>query len=471
MQTRFHLNEPPRAAPTMPTLSFTSTRWSLLAAGWMTVSAAWAVDPTCKLNYPIVLSHMWSASPICSVPDRTGAKSCEANQDYARYCASKSTGADGNPKCLEWRVPDDEADLPPRDYNVNDPSLVREMRSYHRYFSKAIVSRLTDTCGNKVYIADKPPFASYAVRARVLRTTVLQALRETGAAKVNLIGMSQGVQDARYMTAVLPVDLANPNGPRMNTKVASVVSLVGEDGGTESAAIALSAMAVASGGNWANYPAYLVGDQQQDLIKGSWKKLGAPMDQAGQLVENCQGSLECDLSVPATQFKWITRSTLDLSPAFMRPSLFDAVSQPVTGWNALRQYVGQPDNSWSVRVPPSLEANNGVRYMSYGAVLRFPQPGWEHPETFYAVSLVAPENDSHVSLPRQQFANRAANFENLKVMRGALFTTGYHHTFFSGRNDPMYASTKAWEQEAAPYRGGSADFFQQMAREMRARGL
>jgi hypothetical protein len=455
----------------MSTFRFTMVRWPLLASSLLTATAAWAVDERCKLNYPIVLSHMWSASPICSVPDRTGAKSCEANQDYAKYCASKSTGADGNPKCLAWRVPDDEADLPPRDYNVNDPSLVREMRSYHRYFSKAIVSRLTDTCGNKVYIADKPPFTSYAVRARVLRTTVLQALRETGAAKVNVIGMSQGVQDARYMAAVLPVDLSDPAGAKMNTKVASVVSLVGEDGGTESAAIALSAMAVASGGNWANYPAYLVADQQKDLIAGSWKKLGAPMDQAGQLVEDCQGSLECDLSVPATQYKWITRSTLDLSPAFMRPKLLDTISLPMAGWSKLRQFVGQPDNSWSVSVPPALEANNGVRYMSYGAVLRFPQPGWEHPETFYAVSLIAPENDSHVSLPRQQFANKAPNFENLKVMRGAPLSTGYHHTFFSGRNDPMYSSTKPGEQEAAPYRGGSADFYQQLAREMKARGL
>lgn len=452
-------------------LRTTLTRWPLLATSLLTATTAWATDPTCKLNYPIVLSHMWSASPICSVPDRTGAKSCEANQDYAKYCASKSTGADGNPKCLEWRVPDDEADLPPRDYNVNDPSLVRSMRSYHRYFSKAIVSRLTDTCGNKVYIADKPPFTSYAVRARVLRTTVLQALRETGAAKVNLIGMSQGVQDARYMTAVLPVDLANPNGPRMNTKVASVVSLVGEDGGTESAAITLTALVAATGGNWAKYPASLVADLDRDMIVGSWKKLGAPMDEPGQLVENCQGSAECDLSNSLDRFRWILRSSVDLSPAFMRPSVVDSVALPVVGWNSMRQFVNQPDLSWSVKVPPSLEANNGVRYISYGAVLRFPQPGWEHPETFYAVSLIAPENDSHVSLPRQQFANKAANFENLKVMRGALFTTGYHHTFFSGRNDPMYASTKAWEQEAAPYRGGSADFFQQLAREMRARGL
>jgi hypothetical protein len=133
--------------------------------------------------------------------------------------------------------------------------------------------------------------------------------------------------------------------------------------------------------------------------------------------------------------------------------------------------VGEPDYNWYVKVPPAKEANNGVRYMSYGAVLRFPQPGWEHPETFYAVSLIAAENDSHVSLRNQQFANRAANFENLKVFRGAPSTTGYHHTFFSGRNDAMYCATKPEEQEAAPYRGSSADVFQQIAREMNQRGL
>ena len=456
----------------MKTPAMTMIAGALAASmGLFLSNAAWALDPGCHLQYPIVLSHMWSASRICSVPDRTGAKSCETNQDYARYCAQKSTAADGSPKCLEWRVPDDEADLPPRDYNTHDPSLVRNMRAYHRYFSKAIVDRLTQTCGNKVYIADKPPFASYAVRARVLRETVLQALRETGAAKVNVIGMSQGVQDARYMAAVLPVDTANPDGPRMNTKVASVVSLVGEDGGTESAGLAISLLAASTGGKWEKYPQDLVAEQMNDLVVGSWKKLGAPMDEPGQLVENCQGPLECDLSNTLDRFRWLTRSSVDLSPAFMRPSLFDKAALPITNWASLRQFVGQTDNSWSVKIPPSLEANNGVRYMSYGAVLRFPQPGWEHPETFYAVSLITSENDSHVSLKRQQFANKAPNFENLKVLRGALFTTGYHHTFYSGRNDPMYSSTKPGEQEMPPYRGSSADVFQQIAREMQLRGL
>ncbi len=455
----------------MPTVT-SLIRMALAGASLLSsATATWALDPSCQLQYPIVLSHMWSASPICSVPDRTGAKSCEVNQDYAKYCVNKSTGADGNPKCLEWRVPDDEADIPPRDYNVNDPSLVRDMRSYHRYFSKAIITRLTDTCGNKVYIADKPPFTSYAIRARVLRSTVLQALRETGAAKVNLIGMSQGVQDARYMTAVLPLDMADPTGPRMNSKVASLVSLVGEDGGTESAAITLAALVATTGGNWAKYPPSVVAELDRDFIVGTWKKLGAPMDVPGQLVEDCKAPVECDMSTPLLRFKWLLRSSVDLSPAFMRPSLIDEVAKPVLGWNSMRQFAYQSDNSWSVSVPPSLEANNGVRYMSYGAVLRRPQPGWEHPETFYAVSLLALENDSHVSLKRQQFLNKAPNFENLKVMRGAPFTTGYHHTFFSGRNDPMYESTKPSEREPAPYGGSSADFFQQLARDMQARGL
>ena len=133
---------------------------------------------------------------------------------------------------------------------------------------------------------------------------------------------------------------------------------------------------------------------------------------------------------------------------------FDTVASPFIDWNAARKFTGQ-----------------GLRYMPYGAVLRFPNPNWVHTEVFLAAQALSGENDSNVSLKRQQFANWAPNFENLKVMRGAPFSTGYHHTFFSGRNDPMYDSMVPAEREPAPYGGTSADFYHQLARDLQVRGL
>jgi pimeloyl-ACP methyl ester carboxylesterase len=445
-------------------------RTTFAACCLLASTASWSVDLSCKLQYPVVLSHIWSAGLLCPNPEATGSMSCESTQDYERYCARKSTQADGSRKCLEWRVPDDEADMPPRDYSTSDPGLKRSMRGYGRYFGKAIVDRLKDACGNKVYIADKPPYASYAVRARALRSTVLQALRETGASKVNVIGVSMGVQDARYMAAVLPVDPNVPNGPRMNTKVASIVSLVGEDGGADSAGLALALGFVTSLGNWSSYPAALA-PVLQTVTDASWKRSGAPMNEPGMLIENCQGELECNLTAEVDRYRWFLRSVVNLSPAFMRPSLMDYIASPITGWGSLRAFVGETDNQWRDRIPMSLEANNGVRYMAYGAVLRFPQPTWPGKAIFPLVSIVAGENDSNVGLSRQMFANTAPNFENLKVMRGAPYTTGYHHTWFAGFNDAMYSSLIPEEQEPAPWRGGSADFYQQLARDMKVRGL
>lgn len=437
------------------------------------MTTATAFDGNCKLQYPIVLSHLWSTGPICGDPGKTGATSCENVQDYQRYCAQKSTDpATGTRKCLQWRVPDDEADLPPRDYNVNDPSLVRDLRANGRYFSKAIIDRLTQTCGNKVYIADKPPFASYEVRARVLRTTVLKALRETGALKVNLIGVSQGVQDARYMAIALPVDDAKPNGQKMSTKVAGIVSLVGEDGGADSASLGLDALFTVSLSMWGSPPKEIMTGLSQAVSTGSWKKRGQPMDQPGVLVENCRNAMECDLSQPMTRFKWFIRSGVNLSVEFMKPNLLqETTTKLLWGWDNLRNFVGEPYMKWADAVPPAAEMASGIRYMSYGAVLRNPNPGWDGAPGFIFVSAIAGENDSNVSLVHQQFTTKASTFENLKVMRGAPFTTGYHHTFFTGHNDGLYSSLIPSEQEPAPYGGSSADFYHQVARDMQARGL
>src|SRR5690606_1234293 len=125
--------------------------------------------------------------------------------------------------------------LPPRRVNASDPNLVRTSaaESYHRYYSKEIVAGL-EACGNRVFLSDKPPYASYQVRARSLRATVLEALAQTGAEKVIVMGMSQGVQDARFMVAQLPVDDRRPSKGWMRNKVAALVGMAGEHAGAES---------------------------------------------------------------------------------------------------------------------------------------------------------------------------------------------------------------------------------------------
>jgi len=435
------------------------------------LTPALAVDASCHLRYPLVLSHVWSIAPICRDASVTGAQSCEQTQDHERYCASKSTGADGQPKCLKWQVPPDELDLPPRNTNTFEPGLTRDVSGYHRHFSKAIVTRLRDTCGNAVYIADKPPFASIAVRARVLRETVLQALRETGAERVNVIGMSQGVQDARYMAAALPLDAAQPQGPRMAARLASVVSIVGEDSGAETSGLALQGLLLLNGGVWSRYqPAYLK-SSQPELNDATWRRPGQPLDQVGQLVEHCQNAQECDLSAPETQYRWLLRSLVNLSPAFMRPNLLTTLGEPLVGWRNLLSYTWEPDVRWSVSVPEAAESDNGVRYLAYSARMRKPSDINDQADVFRLLSLFKAQTDGYVSVANQRFRNSAANFENVKLMQGQPGGVGYHHMFFSGRNDRMYGPVVASDQEPAPYGGSAADFWQQVARDLHDRGM
>ena len=192
--------------PTIKTMGRRVLASSLLLLCATAVTAQPSHDASCKLRYPLVLSHHFSMRPLCaSTAPASGPASCMNSEDYQRYCAVKTTDAQGQPACDAWRVPAEEEDLPPRNINATDPTLQRDARGFHRYFSKEIVDMLRGTCGNAVYIADKPAYASYEVRARSLRNTVNQALAGEQAQKVILVGLSQGVQDARYMTAVLPV--------------------------------------------------------------------------------------------------------------------------------------------------------------------------------------------------------------------------------------------------------------------------
>ena len=430
-------------------------------------------DASCQLRYPIVLSHHWSARTICSErAAATGPASCLQTEDYDKYCASKTQDAQGKPACAVWRVPADEEDLPPRNTNRVDGSLHRDVGHYHRYFSKAIVERLRETCGNAVYIADKPAFASYEVRARSLRNTVNEALAREHASKVILIGMSQGVQDARYMIAKLLVDDQRPALGTMNRKVAALVGLAGEDGGAESASLALDVLSLANGGDWADHQKAiaLIGDQA--VNDTTWKR-GTGGQETYVLSEQCRDA-ECHLDIEG-RYQWALHSLFDLSPQYMRPSLAQQGPSATAKWQLLMDYLGIAKARWSDEIPPSLEANNGVEYLGYGAKINSWLPAWGGTFTqdflfFAGITLSSGANDGYVSVRRQLYANTAANFHHVKALHGTWWSRGYHHMYFSGRNDSLYAPQPS-DQEPAPYQGGAADFYQQVARDLKARGF
>ncbi len=87
-----------------------------------------------------------------------------------------------------------------------------------------------------------------------------------------------------------------------------------------------------------------------------------------------------------------------------------------------------------------------------------------------AVVILAGANDGYVSIDAQTLANPAANFEHIKTLNGQSLSRGYHHMFLTGRNDALYAPGEGW-REAAPYNGDAAGFYQQVARDLKARGL
>lgn len=435
--------------------------------------ASAAPDASCHLSYPIVLSHHWSARAICSPrAPATGAASCVQVEDHDKYCAQKSQDAQGQRTCAEWRVPPDEQDLPPRNVNASDPSLTRNVNAYHRYFSKAIVERLRNTCGNAVYIADKPAFASYEVRARSLRNTVNEALAREGADKVILIGFSQGVQDARYLVAKLPVDDQQPGKGLLRDKVAVLVSLAGEDGGAESASLTLDVLALTNKGDWTDVAKAIALTGDQDVNDTTWKRTvnGQPVY---VLSEQCRGR-ECDLNTEG-RYKSAMHSLHDLSTQYMRPSQTQQSAASLAKWQPLKDYLGIGHARWADVVPLSLEAGNGVQYLSYGAKIQNWQAAWGGTFSqdfifFASTALTGGANDGFVSVRRQVFANPASNFQHVKTLDGSFLARGYHHMFFSGRNDALYAP-QPWAQEASPYKGGAADFYQQLARDLKARGF
>lgn len=445
---------------------------AVLLASVLGGQIAWAQDASCQLKYPIVLSHHWAMRKICSdQAPATGASSCVQVEDYEKYCVAKAQDAQGRKTCGQWRITPAEESLPPRNVNLFDASLTRDVSNYHRYFSADVVARLRQTCGNRVYIADKPGQASYEVRARSLRNTVKQALAAENAGKVILIGVSQGVQDARYMTALLPMDDLDPLQGRMKDKVAAIVSLVGEDGGAESAGTALELTHLVNGGHWADRSKVTLWTEA-DSNETNWRR-----HVNGQTIyvlsEHCRGP-ECNVGVE-DRYRWHLHALFNLSPRFMRPPLLKVGMNAPLHWHILRDFVGSTETDWPSIIPPSLEADNGVQYISYGARIQVWHAGWGNATSndfllFSGMALQGLANDGYVSVGRQRFDNTASNFEHIKTLGGSVFNRGYNHMFFSGRNDALYMPP-AGSREAAPYQGGSADFYQQVARDLKVRGL
>lgn len=426
--------------------------------------SAWALDASCRLQHPIVLSHHWGVRPICLDPAATGAKACVNIEDYDRLCAVKGVDANGQRTCGQWRVPDEDADLPPRDTNVFDPSLRRDLRGYHRYFSRAIVDRLAGTCGNKVYIADKPVYASYEERARSMRNTVLQALAETGAAKVILIGVSQGAQDARFLAGALPVDDNDPRKGQMKDKVAAVVTIVGEDKGAESASIQLDVIFLGNGGAWTDHTktSGLWSDEAAKPV--FWQRSVNGRTQY-VLSENCRGA-DCDLMTADQRYAWGLHSLANLSTRYMRPSLWQTLL--AFSWNDIKAATGMQHDRWEDQLPRWKEALSGVKYYSYAMAIQNFSELWERPELYYGLRLLGP-NDGYVTIDSQALDNPAPNFEHIKTLTGSPKGSGYHHMFATGRNDRLYQPAPVY-REAWPYNGDAASFYQQIARDLKRRG-
>jgi triacylglycerol lipase len=76
----------------------------------------------------------------------------------------------------------------------------------------------------QVFVTVAPPFNTSEERAAALMPQLLQILAQTGAAKLNLIGHSQGGLDARVLTS--------PNGLHMGDLVASVTTVATPHRGT-----------------------------------------------------------------------------------------------------------------------------------------------------------------------------------------------------------------------------------------------
>lgn len=420
-----------------------------------------AEDLSCKTKYPIVLSHHWSLRKIC--PDNIDGKDCE-KRESSHLCAESVGDGQGGQSCARWEVPAEERDLPPRNYNVHNSELTRDLNAYHRYFSADIVARLEEHCGVPVYIADKPPYASNAARARSLRNTVLQALEETGASKVNIFGMSQGSQDSRYMIARLPVSDNDPSQGLMRDKVAAFVGLVGENRGTMGASLLLDVIYlsnVVAGNGWADYGNDLAwGALKQEVQAGLWKQ-GNTYDLM-ETPDVGESNLD-ELDI----YRHYVHSLTNLSRKYMQGYAFENMSFQQS-WSELIDFVGDK-NEWSVLVNASNERDNGVQYFSWATKIRnwdFNVWGNLEAANFFLIWGTLGENDGYATVKSQRLdLLDYPNMSHVATLKGRLFGRGYHHMYLSGRNDDTLISGPGY-RESAPYNGGSADFYEQVARHL-----
>jgi hypothetical protein len=449
-----------------------------------------AAGESCKTRYPIVLSHHFGVRKICDIPRMTP-ELCEQVEE-AKNCRNWVNG-----HCTDWRVPETELDLPPRNVNLHvapgTPALARDMAGFHRYYSKDIVTRLRTGCMNAVYLSDKPAFASYEMRARSLRNTVLQALRETQAAKVNIIGMSQGSQDARWLVAKLAVDDHDPSKGWMRDKVASISTVVGEDGGTGAASLFLDAVYVLNhpaGGParpWSDPTALEQSNPplwtEQAISDTLWRIAGSNPP----IYVLTEGYTPGQYNLTKSQ-KYATylHPYVDLSMKYMAATdLQGATFQQ--SWNELCTFVGKAPNDrfWSNVVTRADEVNNGVKYFSYAAKIR----NWDEARwgsgaeylAFLTMWATLGDNDGYVTVAAQSFTSKEynglglplgcyPNFHHVKTMAGSVFGRGYHHMFFGGRNDELYQPA-AGLREPSPYGGSSADFYEAVAAQLKAANL
>jgi hypothetical protein len=444
----------------------------LLFVSSMATASMAAVANSCKLNYPVVLTHHWGMKKICeSTPD----ESCDRLVPE-KYCQQWRWDEQGQDKdCLSWRVPDDELDLPPRNYNQFADNLSRDTSEYHRYFSKDVVQRLTQDCGNQVFIADNPAFASSLVRAKALRNTVNFALAETGAEKVVLIGMSQGSQDARQL-ALLPVadvNTASSADPEpvelMTNKVAAIVSVVGENQGSWSASLFMNLtyaqrhLSLRKNWRWDNF--------QHNLIWQLGKNKMMPSLWQNENLDYVLSEDDLRPQQEADIYQQFLASNVVLTKKYMTGQAYDWVTWENT-WDDLQQAAGLTHNSWSEQVPARQEADNGIEYFSYAAQVRRWNKDWGS-STFLAllVRLLEGKDDGYVTVKSQSFSPAMGdNMQHVKTVSGSQWGSGYHHMYFSGRNDALYGPVSK-RQETGLYQGSSADFYQQVMRDLVAAGF
>lgn len=424
---------------------------------------------SCTLRYPIVLSHHWGIRKIC--PDGTDPSVCEAREP-ARYCVrDEQTGA------CTFRVTDAELSLPPRNENRYDPTLKRDLSAYHRYYSKEVVERL-ESCQNRVFLSDKPPFASYAVRARSLRKTVLEALGETGADKVILIGMSQGVQDARWLVA---------EEPGMREVVAAVVGMAGEDQGAGSASYYFNTRAQLLGTNWEDPTGDFTWDPNrqspENLPDGNyaiaWDGLWQREDSEERvLIEGADPNDPLEVGFDEAKiYRHLMASMTVLSQQYMGGFEWPGDDGWTSSYPDLVAFTGVGEG-FSAFVEEADERNNGVLYLSYAAEIRsWDEDAWGKGfdrAPFDAMREKGEANDGYASVASQRFDTRRRedgkpyeNFEHVHTLSGT--GRGYHHMFFGGRNDALYGPG---EEGADPVYGATAaDFYERVLKDLVARGL